>query len=113
MARPVEAALTLPATSVWMARTLWVPSASEMSVLKVPPTTVVVARLSPASMTPSLSMSSNSSTEAPVSPRPSMVRAEVFLVMLSEALVPAVPAPEVSSASAKLSAVGAWPRCRR
>ena len=62
----VEAALTLPATSVWIARTLCVPAASETSRLNAPPATVTVPRLSPASTTPLLLASSNSVTRRPV-----------------------------------------------
>ena len=101
----VEAALTLPATSVWMARTLWVPAASETSRLNVPPATVVVPRLSPASTTPLLLASSNSVTVAPFSPEPLIVRAEVFLVMLSLLFEP------VSSAAARSRPVGVAGGC--
>jgi len=66
-----------------------------------PPDTVVVPRLSPASMTPSLSTSSNSATVAPVSPLRQSSGRPCFLVMLSELDVP------LSSAALRSSAVGA------
>ena len=66
-----EATEVLPATSVWMARMLCAPSPSaEEVMLHVPPATVAVPRLSPASTTPLVFTSSKSVTVAPFSPVP-------------------------------------------
>lgn len=96
-----DASLELLAASVWMAFTLWSPSASDTSILNVPETTVAVPRNSPLSIAPSLLASENSVTIAPVSPEPPMVKPLVFLVMLS-----VLDDPESSSSSARSSPVG-------
>ncbi len=62
--------------------------------------TIVVPRLSPESTTPLSLVSSNSSTVAPFSPEPLIVRPDVCFVMLSVWML-------LSSAAAKSSPVGA------
>ena len=80
----VEATLTLPARSVWMARTLYTPSARlRLSRVATVPFTVARPRLSPSSSTPSASRSLKNSTLEPATTVAVKVRSELMRVIPS------------------------------
>ena len=80
----VEATLTLPAKSVWMARTLYTPSARlRLSSVATVPFRVARPRLSPASSTPSALVSLKNSTLEPATTVAVKVKPELMRVMSS------------------------------